>query len=255
MNLINTIGSKLAKDFVKFLDYTLFVGNLSQLPVDEHLVINTLNPHSVCEAEKDSLFKEALQNSSILLPDGIGVVLAHNFFNKQKIRKISGMDLFNALIARIHLSPDQNHKRVFFLGSTNNTLGLIQARFSQEYPDIKIECYSPPFKSEFSEQDNLEMFKHIKAFNPHILFVGMTAPKQEKWAFKNRAFLDTKIICSVGAVFDFYAGTVVRPAKIWIDLGLEWLVRFVHEPKRLWKRNLISTPKFIFMVIKHKLNL
>lgn len=73
-------------------------------------------------------------------------------------------------------------------------------------------------------------------FHPKFLFIGMTAPKQEKWAYANKEFLEAPIICSIGAVFDFYAGTVKRPGKAWINWGLEWLVRFAKEPRRMWVR-------------------
>ena len=80
------------------------------------------------------------------------------------------------------------------------------------------------------------MINAVNAFRPDVLFIGMTAPKQEKWAFANKEMLDAPIICSIGAVFDFYAGTVKRPGKAWIYCGMEWLVRLVKEPKRMWIR-------------------
>ena len=93
------------------------------------------------------------------------------------------------------------------------------------------------------------MVMAINNFKPDILFVGMTAPKQEKWVFVNKENIDANTIVSVGAVFDFYAGTVRRSSPFWIKLGLEWLPRFLREPKRLAKRNLVSTPKFILQVL------
>jgi len=80
----------------------------------------------------------------------------------------------------------------------------------------------------------------------------MTAPKQEKWVFTNNKNINAKLICSIGAVFDFYAGNVNRPSNFWISLGLEWFPRFLHEPIRLAKRNLISTPKFIIQIFYMK---
>src|SRR5690606_5271371 len=78
-----------------------------------------------------------------------------------------------------------------------------------------------------------------------VLFIGMTAPKQEKWAFVHKGALDAKVICSIGAVFDFYAGTVERPGMAWVNLGLEWFIRLVKEPKRMWKRYLYYGQIFI----------
>ena len=81
----------------------------------------------------------------------------------------------------------------------------------------------------------------------------MTAPKQEKWVYINKNKLNTNVISSIGAVFDFYSGSIKRSNKIWIKLGMEWLPRFLKEPRRLYRRNLISTPKFILQVIYLKL--
>ena len=98
----------------------------------------------------------------------------------------------------------------------------------------------------------MEMCKKVNLITPNVLFVGMTAPKQEKWVHEFRGNLDADIICSIGAVFDFYAGNIKRSSNFWIYLGLEWLPRLVKEPKRLFYRNFISTPKFIFEIIKMK---
>lgn len=97
------------------------------------------------------------------------------------------------------------------------------------------------------------MIDEINVFMPDVLFIGMTAPKQEKWAHEHKTLLDARIICSIGAVFDFYAGTVVRPNKIWINLGLEWFVRLLKEPKRMWKRYLFYGPVFIKLMLKEKI--
>jgi N-acetylglucosaminyldiphosphoundecaprenol N-acetyl-beta-D-mannosaminyltransferase len=94
------------------------------------------------------------------------------------------------------------------------------------------------------------MIAAINAFKPDILFVGMTAPKQEKWVYAHKAQIDARIICSIGAVFDFYAGTVKRPSAFWINLGLEWLPRLLKEPRRLARRNFISTPAFLWDVVR-----
>ncbi len=97
------------------------------------------------------------------------------------------------------------------------------------------------------------MLVPINGFKPDILFVGMTAPKQEKWVYVNKEQIEAKVIVSIGAVFDFFAGTVKRSGPIWIKLGLEWLPRLVKEPRRLWKRNFVSTPLFLWDVLKAKI--
>ncbi len=213
------------------------------------LIINTINPHSYCEADLDPHFKKALQNSDILLPDGIGIVFAIKLLLGKSIKKISGSDL------HIHLLNIANKEglRIFYLGASQETLLKIKHRLYNEYPNCIVDFYSPPYRTKFSKEDNDEMISAINNFTPDILFVGMTAPKQEKWVYLHKFKINAKIICSIGAVFDFYAGNIKRPNQFWINLGLEWFIRFLKEPKRLFKRNFISTPIFIFHVLKTKL--
>jgi N-acetylglucosaminyldiphosphoundecaprenol N-acetyl-beta-D-mannosaminyltransferase len=96
------------------------------------------------------------------------------------------------------------------------------------------------------------MVEAINTFNPDVLFVGMAAPKQEKWAYAHKERLNTNFICCIGAVFDFYARTVERPSSFLISLGLEWFGRLVSEPKRLWKRYLYYGPIFLWLMVKEK---
>jgi N-acetylglucosaminyldiphosphoundecaprenol N-acetyl-beta-D-mannosaminyltransferase len=211
-------------------------------------IINTVNPHSYCVAQKDELFAEALKSSDILLPDGSGMVMASRILNGKKISKIAGADLHDYLLKEAALKS----LKIFYLGASQNTLDKIEKKLKVEFPDIQVGSYSPPYKEQFNEMDSLKMISKVNEFNPQILFVGMTAPKQEKWVYANKDRLDVQVITSIGAVFDFYAGTVKRPGRIWIKLGLEWLPRLLREPKRLFHRNFISTPKFIAEVISYK---
>ncbi|UJP63388.1 WecB/TagA/CpsF family glycosyltransferase [Mongoliitalea daihaiensis] len=216
---------------------------------NKKIIVNTINPHSYCVAKSDSIFRKSLLDSDYLIPDGIGIVLATKFIYGKRIKKISGFDLhkFTLEIA------EKSSAKVFYLGATENTLLKIKSKVNFEYPNIQVGSFSPPFKPSFTKEENQLMLDKINSFNTDVLFVGMTAPKQEKWIQENKDKLNVKFISGIGAVFDFYAGTVERPSKFWIDLGLEWLPRLIGEPRRLWKRNFISTPEFIFDVIKLKL--
>jgi N-acetylglucosaminyldiphosphoundecaprenol N-acetyl-beta-D-mannosaminyltransferase len=224
--------------------------SLNQINFNNHRIINTINPHSFLISQSDKVFFEALKDSDVLLPDGIGIVWAKQLLQKTKIKKIAGYDLF------MHLMNDLNNKKgsCFFLGASDNTLKMIEKRAAKEFPNITVCSFSPPYKKEFTNEDNVKMYTLINKAKPDILFVGMTAPKQEKWVYKNNKYINPKLICSIGAVFDFYSGTVSRPSKFWIKAGLEWLPRFLHEPIRLAKRNLISTPKFILQVLYMKIS-
>jgi N-acetylglucosaminyldiphosphoundecaprenol N-acetyl-beta-D-mannosaminyltransferase len=223
--------------------------SLEKINFSNKRIINTINSHSYLIAKSDKLFFEAIKNSHVLLPDGIGIVWAMQLLLKTKIKKIAGYDLF------MYLMNDLNNKKgsCFFLGASDDTLKLIEKRASKEFPNVTVCSFSPPYKKEFTNEDNVKMLTLVNKVEPDILFVGMTAPKQEKWVYNNNININAKLICSIGAVFDFYSGTVRRPSKFWIKSGLEWLPRFLHEPIRLAKRNLISTPKFILQILYMKI--
>jgi N-acetylglucosaminyldiphosphoundecaprenol N-acetyl-beta-D-mannosaminyltransferase len=115
--------------------------------------------------------------------------------------------------------------------------------------------YSPPYKSDFSDEENEQMISVVNNFVPDVLFVGMTAPKQEKWVNTHKELLNAKLICSIGAAFDFYAGTTQRPGTVWRNMGMEWLARLLKEPKRMSKRYLYYGPIFLFLLFKLKMRM
>ncbi len=232
-----------------YKDYSLFAKTLHELPQLPKIVINTINQYSFCLAEKDPEFKNALLASEVLLPDGVGVVAAVRLQGGQKIKKISGSSLHTHLLEKMN----REYGSCFYLGSSEKTLKKIKDRAALEYPNVRVGYYSPPFKAVFSDTDNAKMVAAVNSFGTDVLFVGMTAPKQEKWAVAHKAELDAKIISSVGAVFDFYAGTMSRPGSFWVDLGFEWLGRLVNEPQRMWKRYLYYGPVFVYALLRHKL--
>jgi len=225
----------------------LIVANKTLDLPNEKLLITTLNAHSYNVAKSDASFLKALQSSDVLLADGIGVVLAYRLLGKS-VQKMAGTDLFYYEMNRLQAIKGT----CFFLGSSNETLAKIKSRATIEFPDVKIHQYSPPFSTKFSDADNLQMIEAINLVQPDVLFVGMTAPKQEKWAYSTKNQLYVGHICCIGAVFDFYAGTINRPPQWMINLGMEWLGRLISEPKRLWKRYLISSPIIIKDALLHK---
>ncbi|WP_282781812.1 WecB/TagA/CpsF family glycosyltransferase [Phaeodactylibacter xiamenensis] len=231
------------------LGYSVFIEDLNpligkpQFETDgEKLIINTINPHSYAESKKDRLFEKALKSSSYLIPDGIGIVLMLRLLKGIKIKRFTGSDLHDLLLEK----AEAYHLKVFYFGSAPATLEKIEAKIKQRYPNIKVASYSPPYKESLDEEDNRAALKAINDFAPDILFVGMTAPKQEKWVFSNQSELNASVICSIGAVFDFFAGTKQRSSPFWNSIGLEWLPRLLKEPTRLWKRVFISAPIFFW---------
>lgn len=230
--------------------YPIYTKDLSEVDYSKKNVVNTINQYSYCIAEKDPIFKKALQESDILLPDGVGITFMYKFLYGKSIKKIAGADLHAFLLEKL----SKNNGSCFYLGSSVETLKLIEQSINIEFPSIRVGTYSPPFKVEFSPIENAAMIEAVNHFQPDVLFIGMTAPKQEKWLHQNKALLQAGTIGSIGAVFDFYAGTVKRPSQIWINLGLEWLIRLIKEPKRMWKRYIYYGPVFVYYLLRAKLN-
>lgn len=228
-------------------NFTLLNQPLTEIKQSRAL-INTLNAHSFNTIQADVDFKNAILGSDVLLPDGISVVLAMRMLTGEKLKKIAGVDLFHYEMNRLNSIGG----KCFFLGSSESTLQLILRKATKEYPCIKLACYSPPYKPEFSEDDNRAMIDVVNDFEPDVLFVGMTAPKQEKWAYQHFGKLNTGHVCCVGAVFDFYAGTVKRAPQWMISLGMEWFYRLFKEPRRMWRRYLIGNIKFVYFVLNEK---
>jgi len=229
------------------LGYDVFSSTLDVIPPNtDKTLLNTFSPNSYGLAKTDTRFETALKNTDVLVLDGMGVAVGSMLLNGKNIKKIAGEDCFNYLMA---LANEKKWK-VFFLGSTEETLEKIRVRSLKEFPNIEVENYSPPYKPEFSEEDNNAMVQAINDFNPDVLFVGLTAPKQEKWAYEHKDLVNARIISTIGNVFDWYAGNSKRPAKIWIKLRLEWFIRIFLRPE-IFKRNTGNQMKFFKDVLLH----
>ena len=225
----------------------LFNDRLISIP-DKKLLINTINAHCYNVAQKDPVYAKALLSSDILLPDWVSIVLAKKLLNREMIKKIAGADLFYHEMKRLN----EISGKCFFLGSNRNTLDRIIDNIRQEFPNISVFTHAPPFTEHFSPKESQLMISAINQCKPDVLFIGMTAPKQEKWACEHFDKLDAGHICSIGAVFDIYAGNVRRAPQWMINLGLEWFHRLVKEPRRLWRRYILGNLIFIGYIIREK---
>ena len=228
---------------------------LKSLPQGK-LLINTINAHSYNTALKDPLFAKALMKGDVLIPDGASIVKACKWLNAKSKPKerIAGWDLFVHEMSELEKDANSNSKdskKVMFMGSSERVLGLIKIKSAEIYPNLEVVTYSPPYKPEFSKEDNAAIVTAINSENPDLLWIGMTAPKQEKWTYTH--WNELNIHCHVGtivAVFDFFAGTAKRAPQWWQDHSLEWLYRLMIEPKRMWRRYIIGNSLFIRNILK-----
>ncbi len=239
------------------------------------VLINTINAHSFNVAQKDELFAQALADGDYLIPDGSSIIKACKLLKakSQPKERIAGWDLFAFEMQRLtqkaesreqktenrgaELKQKEDSRRqklkVMFMGSSEKVLELIRKRAAVDYPNLEVVTYSPPYKSEFSEEDNAAIIKAINDANPDLLWIGMTAPKQEKWTYAHWKDLDIHChVGTIGAVFDFYAGTAQRAPEWWQQHSLEWLYRLVKEPKRMWRRYVIGNPLFLWNIGKER---
>lgn len=213
------------------------------------ILINTVNAHSFNTAQKDDLFADALRNGDYLIPDGVSIVKACKWLKakSQPKERIAGWDLFVLEMEKLN----RKGGKCFFMGSSPNVLELVKKRAATDYPNITVETYSPPYKPEFSKEDNEAIIHAINQACPDLLWIGMTAPKQEKWAFEHWDELDIHCHCgTIGAVFDFFAGTIKRAPQWWQRHGLEWLYRLMKEPKRMWRRYVLGNVLFLYNIAK-----
>ncbi|MFI3262668.1 MAG: WecB/TagA/CpsF family glycosyltransferase [Rikenellaceae bacterium] len=235
---------------IKNLNLIAHKSDLVLLP-EGKLLINTINSRSYNTAQYDEFYAEALLKGDVLIADGISVAKTYNFFNRKSIDRVAGADLFE-------VEMDKLNKRggtCFFLGSSEETLQQIKKKGAEVYPNIKIETYSPPYKTEFSDEENRAMIDAVNNAHPDLLWIGMTAPKQEKWAYRHLNELNIDChIGTIGAVFDFFAGNIKRAPIGWQKSGFEWLYRFTRDPKKLWKRTLQCVPLFSWNVLREMLS-
>lgn len=228
-------------------------GALRGLP-NGKVLINTINAHSYNVAQKDDVFAASLAKGGYLIPDGASIVMACKWLKakSQPIERIAGWDLFTFEMQRLNDSLN-GKKRVMFMGSSEMVLSQIKEQCTRDYPNLDVVTFSPPYKPEFSKEDNEKIINAINKANPDLLWIGMTAPKQEKWTYEHWKELD--ILChvgTIGAVFDFYAGTIRRAPIWWQEHGLEWLYRLLIEPKRMWRRYIIGIPLFLWYIWRER---
>lgn len=235
---------KVENGCLKFDGYTLIKESLDVVPMDGHCVVNTISPNSYGIAVHDADMMEALKGSDYLVLDGLYFGWWPLLRYGKRASRITGWDCFVYYANRLN----QTAGRMFFLGSTEETLAKIKERMSKDYPNVVVETFSPPFKPSFNEDDNDAMRHAINAFSPDVLCVGMTAPKQEKWSYQNAPYLNVHVSIAIGNVFDWYAGNSRRPSLFWQKIGMEWLARIFMRPE-IFRRNIGNQMLFFWHLL------
>jgi N-acetylglucosaminyldiphosphoundecaprenol N-acetyl-beta-D-mannosaminyltransferase len=207
-----------------------------------------LNPHSIVMASTDEDLQSFFLGGTELFCDGVGLSIANRILNNRRIHRVWGQDFFLAVSRELSA---RRVGRVMFLGGRESTIEELLRKYRRDFPGIsELAHYAPPFKSEFSSSDLAEMRERIVTFRPDVLWVGVGSPKQEKLLQQLQPMCRVPCGAAIGAVFDFYCGHASLGPE-WVQRhGLLWAYRLIMEPRRLWRRTLVSAPLFVLRVLR-----
>jgi N-acetylglucosaminyldiphosphoundecaprenol N-acetyl-beta-D-mannosaminyltransferase len=202
------------------------------------------NSHVTVEAYKNAHYKDVINSADIVTPDGMPLVWSLRIFGLKASQRVCGTDL----LFRVCQIAQETGVSIGFYGSKKDILSRLVANVRELFPKLNIPyAYSPPFRTLTKKEDE-DIINDIKASGVGVLFIGLGCPKQELWAGEHLGKIPAVMI-TVGAAFDFIAGTKKR-APLWMQrMGLEWFHRLVHNPRRLWRRYLVSNIFFIILAI------
>lgn len=206
----------------------------------------TPNPEIVMRALQDQTYRDILNLSSLVLPDGIGIVIASRILGGGIRKRVAGIELVQALFLKLS-AQDRTHS-VFLLGGKPGVAERAAHNLAQTYSGLRIAGTQDGY---FDAKDEESIAWQIGQTKPDILLVGLGFPKQEYFIDKHRAVLNAKVSIGCGGSLDVFAGTAVRAPLIFRKLGLEWFYRLIRQPSRLWRMS--SLPLFMLRVIWRKL--
>lgn len=215
----------------------------SFLENNEKKMIFTPNPEFVMAARKDEEFMKILNEGDLLVPDGIGVVIASKILNRPLKERVAGYDLVQAVFDKIKDSG----RTVYFLGGGRGIAQTAKANMEEKHKGIKIVGVHDGY---FDEKEEKLVIEEINSLKPDLVLVGIGFPKQEKWIYNHKDILEAKAFIGVGGSFDGMSGNVKRAPDIFIKLGLEWFYRLLKQPSRFFR--MLQLPLFLLSVFGAK---
>lgn len=202
----------------------------------------TANPEIVMLAREHQDFRSIVEQAYVV-PDGIGIVYAAKWTNQPIYERVTGVELLEALMAE----ADRRHWRVYLLGANPDVIRLAAQKLTERYPSACVVGYRDGY---FRQDEEEQIVQEIAEKQPHLLFVALGAPRQERWMAKYREQLNASLMMGVGGSFDVISGKVKRAPALWQKLHLEWFYRLMAQPSR-WKRQL-AIPRFVLTVLREK---
>jgi N-acetylglucosaminyldiphosphoundecaprenol N-acetyl-beta-D-mannosaminyltransferase len=226
---------------------------ISNRPSDAATVVAICNVHSVMSARRDSDLMAAIGGAEIATPDGVPIVWGLRSTARKEQQRVYGPELMRlAMVSSKELGWTH-----YIFGSTPETIAQLEASIAEFAPEARIVgSESPPFR-EMTEAETEAALEAIRSSGADVVWVGLGMPKQELWMHQMRSALPGVALVGVGAAFDFIAGTKKQAPEWMQKAGMEWLFRFVQEPRRLWRRYLWNNPSYLVLlglqVLKSKL--
>lgn len=208
-----------------------------------HLMIGVVNAAKIVNMRRMPILGEAVLQSNLVLPDGMAIVWASRILRRPLPERVAGIDLFERLLQL----ADQRRYSVYLLGATQEVMDRLVARITAQYPNLRIAGSRNGY---FKEEDHEQIATQIRDSKPDMLFLGMTSPKKEVFLARWDAFMHVAICHGVGGSFDVLSGQTKRAPAVWQRLGLEWLYRVVQEPRRMWKRYLVTNTIFVWLLLR-----
>lgn len=235
-NIVKLFGVK----FHKFDQEQAFKRFLYLLNRSKYSMIFTPNPEIVMMAQKDLEYKDILAEGDLVIPDGIGIILASRIKKLGLDKRLPGIEMMENILKYCNNAQ----KSIYLLGSSADNVEKAAENIKSEYPNIDIKGYHDGY---FDDTEELQIVDKINEVKPDILFVAMGAPKQEKWMYKHRKILNVKVAMGVGGAVDVWSGAVKRAPKLFRKIHLEWFYRILTNPKRI-KRSFVL-PQFLLKVL------
>lgn len=248
VNNIKVLGNKIS---VYYSIEEVFKHLLNLVKQDKgYICVN--NVHTIVYSILNKDYHRYINDSKISLADGMPLVYYSKFKHGINISRITGPTFLQKTL-EYGQEYDLQH---YFFGGTPETLNRMMEVISKNYPDAKVSgYYSPPFKKQFSPEENKIYLEHINNCNPDIIWVGLGAPKQEIWIAENINLLNRGVMIGVGAGFDYLTGKIKRAPDWMQKYSLEWIYRLIQEPKRLLKRYIITNTLFLIFILLEILGL
>ncbi len=206
----------------------------------QHVVVNVAK---LVTMQKNEEIRKIVNSCSLINADGQGIVWGANFFGAKIPERVAGIDLF---INLVKLASEKGYK-LYFLGAKDEVVDKVHEIFKTNYPELKVVGKRNGY---FKINEENEVAEEIRASKADILFVAMSSPQKEIFLNKHLENMEIPFVMGVGGSFDVVAG-VTKRSPMWMQhAGLEWFFRFLCEPKRMWKRYLITNSIFLLMILK-----